>query len=96
MYFYFYQNSIFLILGHKYQSYQIVEILHPDVMFKAEILIRVIYSVDINRSKIIIEKYYKTTEKIISTITPIICNNYLIRHRNFCERQIASYKMPIP
>ena len=61
-------------MGHKYQSCQIVEMLHPVVTFKAEILIRVIYSVGINRSKITIEKYYKTIEKIISTITPIISN----------------------
>ena len=48
MYFYSYKISIFLILGHKYQNYQIIEMLHPDVVFKAEILIRVGLTLIIN------------------------------------------------
>ena len=64
--------------------------LHPDVRFKDEILIRVSDCVRKYESKITIEKYYKTIEKVISDRLPMICNNYLIRHRNFYERQIVS------
>ena len=79
-------------MGHEYQNYQIVEMLHPVVRFKAYILIRVSDCVRKYKSKITIEKYYKTIEKVISTITPIICNNYLIRHRNFMNVKSSHIK----
>ena len=57
MQFYPYQNWIFLILGHKYQNYQIIEMLHPDVMFVIKTLIEVAGTTEKYNKEITIEKY---------------------------------------
>ena len=57
MYLYSYQISIFLILGHKYQNYLIVEMHHPDMLFKSEILIEVAGTTEKYNKEITIEKY---------------------------------------
>ena len=57
MYFHSYQNGIFLILGHKYQNYLIVEMHHPDMLFKSENLIEVAGTTEKYNKEIRIEKY---------------------------------------
>ena len=57
MYFYSYQNSVFLILGHKYQTYQNIEMHHPDTVFKSETLIEAAGTTEQYNKLIRIEKY---------------------------------------
>ena len=59
IYFYFYQNSIFLILGYKYLKYLIIGIHHPDIVFKSEILIEVVGTTEKYSKGITNEKYWE-------------------------------------